>query len=585
MLPTYNVLAEVFSNQITPALIPLSEEEQIRQALTETDAINTTYMNDETCTASVPHDWHKEILLEFSEWLTAHIPGYERNTLALKYEDIPMIKQLIRYQAEDMTDFFADVLDAQQSRFTEKDVQLAHLIAMLIAERPGTKTVNLIIGEDIYSIFLPDYSKLPVNISELEEYYNEHTNAQTAACMQCFHTLSALMLVASKEPESVVAVCSYDEPGKNTIYLYAFIDGQPIAVDPQSFKNIIETIEHGEDIANALPMTDYKSKSEFEYRVLSLGAMMGNAVINATMETHQNVVKNEAEDNFVNTTSYTMYPTPFVGEEAADNEEAVALALEQEDLELSYVDLHEKIFNMDASIYPSDASKLLSDIVIEQAAEEVLNSGHMEETGEKASDFIQSIELGFVMFEHDETELAPIREFVETIEMDKELRVSDELFEGLLEEQKADIEVLMNNMLMHPDTERTLMTVTGNGKDQPIKMIKLPVFGEEIADRQFFVSAIKSLLIPGVLNPSATTIITRHNPQEEDISVVNLIKWQDGRWSNGNMKEIFKFLNEVPVDRDLGIHNGDQLFLEEVFVDGTAKIVETPPDDFDDLFD
>lgn len=450
MLYTNNVLAEIFAEHMSPALIPIANTYDIGKVLEKVSEMNRNYRDDETRTAHVPEEWHRAVMLEFSDWLSDHMTDGDGISLCRKYKDIPMVKQLMRYQAKELVEELEPIIENMTIEQASEFAATAGTMADLICFMGGEKIVNIAFGEgELLSLFVPSYEGMPVEMSELPEYLTanaDNVDAQTAAWYECRLSLVYAISAAMVSDQACISVCATN-PAKNdtcSIALMAIVNGQIIMVSPENMNVFFDETDMPETVIAQENLDGIVAHSEIEYRAIVLAAAILTTALLAIESAKEffrdrdafaagaageTVVVDAADDvsaddaavevamadevsevapdtdaansDFADMdddeeggptcdVSFSMYSTPLTTQ---DEDGTAVFSVPDELFGKGYLEFYDGIFSIDPSVDEADAIRMLFAFVVEKTAEEILWYGRSEEAAENIADMFQSLEL------------------------------------------------------------------------------------------------------------------------------------------------------------------------------------------------
>lgn len=528
-----NVYVEALTEKISARALPVSSLKEVRAAMEHVQKLDDEYHKDGELI--VPEQWHAAAILDFSDWLFAHVPFMTEPVFSYNFGDISFVADYQRYNAQERRELLEDAITEMFGEPTPEELAQAHIVADMLMAQGNPMTVNAMCEvPDIADIYVPaatcppDFAVDNGNINENEDAYSVY--------------LSELALVALACIKSHTAALGYTvhlDDNTSAIGAIVFVDGHLANIPQEKIAPLLD-IKMSNTDAMIENMSGFVPHSNLE--ALSVQASAGilfalQADINAATEAFtKEPIDLLEEDNIDLTLSNIVAPDIVIASNAVGEFAAIGAPAYNSDTDL--IEYFEELLETSALVESTEATRALIANVAVDAASNILLFGEMDETSRKVYDFVQVLDFGLADPDIDPACAQVLSEHADVMEELRELDLNDEIYEEMPDEQKKTISTILENLRRASAEMRTVVSLEGQldteheGQEVRGITVRIPNAGAiPEHDAEEFERIVKRICMDAYRSPDTTMFITGRVPSTNQVALSG-IRWQNGKWQN-----------------------------------------------------
>lgn len=571
-----NVYAESMNERISARMLPLSTLDEIKDAMSDVQKTDDLY-RDENGKLKVDSAWHQAAVLDFGDWLAAHMPDFSEALMCYNLGELPIIRDWMRYTAiertQEINESIAKLWEAEPP--TPSELAQAHIVADMLIQHGSALTVN-VFGDvqGIENVYVPAVAMSP-DVDDIYALSLEDMEDLSAEQDEHWTYLSELLVIALTCVKSDVAVLSYTAhlDDMDAFGMYLFADGHVANMPSEYYPSLLDMKMENEE-ALASHLQEFEPRSYFELCSVRMASAIAMSMQSQMQCTYEHVTKHSYEqeekgDSDIEIKLSLVDTSGVLLQENVMGEYAPALAPVPSEHE-SLVSMFQAAIDSSPFVQPAEATDLIVSTCVAYSACELLLTGKIDDTNEMICDMFQELSFGLADIELIADHAVIIEDHEQMLSTYKELDINEEVLASLPEEQRSEIDWLLANIELDADVNRMVLSIDGEigddyeespRRDEPMQAtaIRLPAAHAVPQEASRETSRLlQQMCFEAFRSPSTTMFITSRGEHPGQV-LLSAVHWHDGHWEDiGEDKAMF-YIMATNIAPQLDILPGDDI--------------------------
>lgn len=569
-----NVYVESFTSVLPAREVPIAGDDALGEALATVQDTDNLYRDDEGA-LTVPSSWHRAAVLDFGDWIEAHVPDFDLYMIAYKFGHMPFVRAWIEYDALELAEEINEVIVENYGQPTPDELAQAQLVAEGLTSTGQPLTISVLCELDgISTLYIPriatrfDLSSIgAMDFNEMDELDNRETEY-----LSFFSLTSTIALAALKSQAASIAYVIHDQDEQTEAFgVYLFARGHIASISGEDLSRIVDIHANDGSIFGAR-LSEHNAKTEFESNVQAAASALAQAVHVGLEIAYEHTTKKRIGEHLDQEGQINLGiigNVPIILARSLTGEFAGEIG--------PYTELGESISSvfvkaMESSpfVTPEEATRYAVANEVVRGACEVLLAGNSNNASERVVDLIQQLELGMGDDQMVEEELAVFDAHADMKEQEVILQITDEAYEALPAERKSHLTHLINMLTLDTSELHSIVALEGNldEPDTPIsaKVLAMPPVDMELpADiHDDMRRLLKSIVYDASRSANTTLLCASRVPMSSSVHISGL-GFKNGSWSDLGEEKTMFYLNATNVGDPLNLLPTDNIDYRSIY--------------------
>lgn len=574
-MESFNVYVEELTSHIPARLIPVTDAITIDEAIVALDEMDSTYYDDNG-KLKVSADWHKAAVLDFKDWLSCHVPDFDDVLFSYRHQNLRFVRKMLEYTASELSSNYLDSVRAAMGEPTQHEMAQAQVIADTLCSMGNPITVSFFAEgfEDDNIFYVPKLS-IPFGVNEMNKLDSiggvDGLNADEKEAWTYFTTIAMACIMCLRSSVGSLTYIIHDEDtGVEMLGLFLFCKGHITVLDSEDLSTLIEVRLSDNPNVDDVFMNNITSmvcRTEFEFLAQKCAGNIAAAIQDALEIAFQHVTGCNVQDPDVTSCDVSMSivdggPLLLI-ENALGDYAGISGPELNEDKGLAQ--LFEEALERSPFVTEKEATMFVVASAISDAGSELLFTGSIDESGNKVFDFVQELDFGLASCEVDIDKMGIFEEYSNMVEDQMELAASDEIFEALDDDKKAEISHIINMFTLEKNKTHSIVSLEGDLEEEEgeIKATRLSLPPEDtssipkaVADD--FQRMLRSVVMKAASSPMTTLICASKIPMSHEVDVSG-ITWRNGSWTDVGEEKMMFYLTSTNIGNTIELDSGDDI--------------------------
>lgn len=568
-----NVYVESFTSVLPAREVPIAGDEALGEALTAVQDTDNLYRDDKGA-LTVPSSWHRAAVLDFGDWLEAHVPDFDLYMIAYKFGHMPFVRSWIEYDALELAEEINEVIVENYGQPTPDELAQAQLVAEGLTSTGQPLTMSVLCELDgISTLYIPQLVTrfdLP-SLGTMNPSTGELTNEESEY-LSFFSLASTIALAALKSQAASIAYVIHDQDEQTEVFgIYLFARGHIASISGEDLSQIMD-IHANDGSVFGTRLAAHSAKTEFESNVQAAASAFARAVHVGLEIAYEHTTKKRIGEHFDQKGQINLGiigNVPIILARSLTGEFAGEIGPYTEPDE-SISSIFVRAMESSPFVTPEEATRYAVANEVARGACEVLLTGNSNKTSERVVDLIQQLELGMGDDQIVEEELTVFNAHADMKEQEVILQITDEAYEALPAERKSHLTHLINMLTLDTSELHSIVALEGDldKPDTPIsaKVLAMPPVDMELpADiHDDMHRLLKSIVYDASRSANTTLLCASRVPMSNSVHISGL-GFKNGSWSDLGEEKTMFYLNATNVGDPLNLLPTDNIDYRSIY--------------------